>query len=492
MLDPAFAPVASRLVAARSPAAASANAGAAEPDWFEGEVLQRLAHPMLLALIEHAVVPDIEFEAMLTVLRARAALAWDAGRLIPSPLLIEVLAVLAQQCFLNEYIWEETAQETRIIERLAARLAASAPLSLDGRVTMEWMLLGAYRPLFRYAADSYPPLQGAAARVWQRQVEEPAAERAIRDTIPVLTAIADDISSAVRDQYEENPYPRWLRLPGSFSTPFPLRRAMRSLFPLADLSRMRIGDVPEILLAGCGTGFQAAIAGARNPGARITAVDLSRTSLAFAMRRCAELGLKDIRFGQADILELAQWTQRFDCVECSGVLHHMRDPLAGWSILASLVKPGGVMQVALYSEVARQGVVAARRLLAGQLKSTTLQDIRDARKTIAAQAEGSPTRQLVHSPDFYSASGVRDLVLHVEEHRFTLTEIEAALRRLGLQFLGFELQDPNTAVDYRQRFADDPAACSLQHWEAFERERPNIFAGMYQFWVLKPFGEAAE
>jgi hypothetical protein len=80
-------------------------------------------------------------------------------------------------------------------------------------------------------------------------------------------------------------------------------------------------------------------------------------------------------------------------------------------------------------------------------------------------------------------SGVRDLLLHVQEHRFSLAQIAAALDRLALGFLGFELDDPAALGAYRERFPADPRAVSLANWERFEADRPATFAGMYQFWA---------
>jgi SAM-dependent methyltransferase len=352
---------------------------------------------------------------------------------------------------------------------------------------LELLLLGAYRPLATVADKFLAPTDGGAlARVWQRQIDEPARERSLRDGIPAFTPVEDTTSLAVQHQYEENPYPRWHRLPGSFSTAFPLRRALRSLFPKVDLSRLRVPDSPDILIAGCGTGFHAAITAARNPSARITALDLSRTSLAYATRRCSELGLTHVRFALADILELQGWEKRFDCVECTGVLHHLRDPLTGWAVLAALVKPGGVLKIALYSERARRGVVAARELIAERGFGASLDGIRAARVLVFVQPPDSPVRQLLDSPDFYTASGTRDLMLHAEEHRFDTAQLAETIDALGLVFLGFELIDADIGAEYRRRFPDDPSATSLENWGRFEAERPNIFAGMYQFWVAKP------
>ena len=45
----------------------------------------------------------------------------------------------------------------------------------------------------------------------EQQMREPLQERQIRQSIPALTAIDDEVSQKVRDQYEEMPYPRWLK-----------------------------------------------------------------------------------------------------------------------------------------------------------------------------------------------------------------------------------------------------------------------------------------
>ena len=92
---------------------------------------------------------------------------------------------------------------------------------------------------------------------------------------------------------------------------------------------------------------------------RVLAIDLSLASLSYAKRKTDEAGLRNIEYGQADILRLGALGRRFDMVDCGGVLHHLGDPLAGWTVLRSLLHPGGVMRIALYSELARRNIVAA-------------------------------------------------------------------------------------------------------------------------------------
>jgi 2-polyprenyl-3-methyl-5-hydroxy-6-metoxy-1,4-benzoquinol methylase len=73
---------------------------------------------------------------------------------------------------------------------------------------------------------------------------------------------------------------------------------------------------------------------------RVTAIDLSLASLAYAKRKTRQAGIANIDYRQGDILELADLEDRFDIIECTGVLHHMADPLVGWSVLRGLLTPG--------------------------------------------------------------------------------------------------------------------------------------------------------
>ena len=457
-----------------------AAGGAAAYAWLRGERMRMLASPLFLALVENFFAPTAAFESMLRALRRGLLEAWRSDALERSPLAVELGCALAQQCFFNEYVWPESDAERAAVEPLIERARA-------GVDSLEVALLAAYRPLAAFAGLARPaPGSDPFDRLWRRQVDEPAEEARLRPDIARLTPIEDATSLAVRRQYEENPYPRWHRFPASARVPLPLRLELEMLFPRLDAARIGVPESPAILVAGCGSGFHAAMAAARNPRGRVLAVDLSLTSLAYATRRCRELGLGNVRFAQADILLMGDLPERFDLIESAGVLHHLKDPIAGWRVLASLLRPGGVMKIALYSEIARRSVVAARALIAGRGLAGDTVDVRAARELILAQAEQSPARGVTRFADFFSASGARDLVLHVQEQRFTTSRIEQSLAALGLEFLGFEIAAPGAIPAYQARFPEDPAMASLANWGRFEEEHPDTFASMYQFWALKP------
>jgi len=163
------------------------------------------------------------------------------------------------------------------------------------------------------------------------------------------------------------------------------------------------------------------------------------------------------------------------------VLHHLADLFAGWRALFALVRPGGVMKVGLYSEIARRNIVAAREWLAAHGYTASPQDIRRGRHDLLA---GEFPNRMPLPPDFYSVSECRDLLFHVQEHRTSLPAIATFLAEQNAAFLGF-LLPPATLEAYRRRFPNDPSMTSLDRWHQFETDNPDTFLGMYQFWIEK-------
>ena len=414
------------------------------------------AEPLLLRLMQDAVVRDAHLQELIGVERRRA--------LEGAPVPLEVLTAIAHQCFNTEYVLDEDT-------------TLPSPTN--------YALYAAYRPLHtlpdaeRVAAElAGTPL----ALLARRQIIEPLEERRLAAEIPTIGDPKGAVSAAVRAQYEANPYPRWLRTQTRFAAA-PLADIVRELFPGVAAKP----GAARILVAGCGTGQNAIATARRFADSTVLAVDLSLASLAYAKRKTDELAVANIAYRQADLLSLGALGERFQLVEASGVLHHLEDAAAGWRVLAGLVEAGGFMRIGLYSERGRHHVTHAREFIAARGFAANPQGIRQARAAILA-AKGDPLlASVARNEDFYSLSGCRDLLFHVQELRFTLPEIARMIEALGLQFLGFEFPDSGiTASRCRARFPDDAALGNLANWHRFEEENPETFARMYQFWVRKP------
>ncbi|HEX4736253.1 MAG TPA: class I SAM-dependent methyltransferase [Allosphingosinicella sp.] len=289
---------------------------------------------------------------------------------------------------------------------------------------------------------------------------------------------ADPVTQAVADQYRSWPCPVWTRI-----TRVPAQRLPEVVEKIDPQGPPPLPAAAEILVAGCGTGREAALAACRFPEARITAIDISEVSLDYARERCAA----DIDFRRLDLYRTGDLGRAFDMILCSGVLHHLPNPEAGWAALHEVLKPGGVMRIMVYSRLGRLRVQAARRHFVDLLDRPVDDDLlREVRRRLIDRAPA-----LLHrSADFYPLGHVHDLLLHRQEDPFDTLRIARGCRRLGLQFLGFELPTAEDRKRYRAAHPDDPLFRDFDHWAALERRNPFLFAGMYAFWCRKPAASA--
>ena len=113
------------------------------------------------------------------------------------------------------------------------------------------------------------------------------------------------------------------------------------------------------------------------------------------------------------------------------------------------------------------------------------QGIRQCRQDIFNFPSDSLLWQVSKSIDFFTMSSCRDLIFHTEEHCFTLDVISLIVNNLNLNFLGFNLLDKNLLQQYHKQFPSDYKGINFKNWALFDKEHPQTFLGMYQFWVQK-------
>jgi 2-polyprenyl-3-methyl-5-hydroxy-6-metoxy-1,4-benzoquinol methylase len=435
---------------------------------------------LLLGLLRTRPVCDLELERFFTALRfALLQRACEENAPGIADAALDLCCALAQQCFINEYVFTFDDAEFDGAQGLSQRVAAQIEA-------------GAELPPFQLAVVAgYVPLHALpvpiASRRWPQaledlitqQVREPRAEAQDRAAIPELTPIADKTSLEVKQQYEENPFPRWtLAAPVKPTT---LEEYARTTLPFAAAERHPGANDFDMLIAGCGTGKHSIERSLLFPQARVLAIDLSRASLAYARRKTREAGLRNIEYRQADILALPSIGRSFDLIEAVGVLHHLAEPATGWRALLSLLRPNGLMAVGLYSAAARRPITALRTAIAERGFAANAADIRTCRQDLINRGQIPP------STDFFYLSGCRDLLFNTMEHQFTIPQIKVFLQENGLAFLGFE-QNEDTKRQFRQRYPDAGAIADLDCWHEFELAYPRTFVAMYVFWVQKARG----
>lgn len=382
-----------------------------------------------------------------------------------------LIAAFGLQAFANEYIWHVSDQEKETIEQLT-----------HSTNNVHLLLTSMYQPLFRGNHCNTVLSHHSAALVEeliQDTLQHTKQEQQLATTIASLsTTESNIISNAVKQQYEENPYPRW-RTP-----PAPQRQPLLNFIhqlPGFDAHNFSASHL-DVLVAGCGTGFEPIDLARMDPSLNITALDLSRASLAYGCRIARELHINNIQFIQGDILAVDKLQKQFDVINSTGVLHHMENPEAGWHALCAVIKPGGVMRISLYSELARAKIVAARTFIQKKNISSNNESIKQFRAYLFSLSAQHPLNPLIQSHDFYSTSGCRDLLFHVQEHRFTLLQLKTIIQRLGLRLIGFDAPHYATARFEQQH---PHSLLDLEKWHHYEKQHPDTFAGMYQLWLQK-------
>ena len=135
------------------------------------------------------------------------------------------------------------------------------------------------------------------------------------------------------------------RIAGLYDITFKFNGYSRSLEKYLEEHLPPLPAQARVLDAGCGTGLLTlALLKVLDQPLRITAIDLSSSSLSTARRAVAENSgrTQSVRFAQANLLQLPFADESFDLIMTSGVLEYV--PLGeGFGELARVIRPGGYM-----------------------------------------------------------------------------------------------------------------------------------------------------
>ena len=164
--------------------------------------------PLLRKLMSICPLPDLELEKLFKKLRA-SILENITSLKKASPELLRFQSALALQCFTNEYIYSQSQNEEKAINVLEKKIKKI--LSNNEQPSpLEILILASYKALHKYDWCQSLVVTNQIQEVFTRQVEEPNQEEKLKLNFPILAEITNKVSSNVRQQYEESPYPRWV------------------------------------------------------------------------------------------------------------------------------------------------------------------------------------------------------------------------------------------------------------------------------------------
>lgn len=244
---------------------------------------------------------------------------------------------------------------------------------------------------------------------------------------------AVDQSEALRMLYETFPYPRAVegledfkagrRQPiwnpkTSFSAFFP------EVKPRTDI---------DILIAGCGTNL-APVFGAFMPEARVMGVDISEASLEISAEQCEAHGIDNVVHRKLRLEDIASTGLMFDFVCCTGVLHHLEDPVAGLRALGDVTRSHGAIMVMVYARYGRQGVYMLQELATKLGLGMDELTAAKVQKLLAMLPAQHPFRMLYPPGTVISLEEVMDMVLNPRDRSYRVEDVRSLVEDSGLRF----------------------------------------------------------
>ena len=444
------------------------------------KVVEKVAKiPFFVHILSSGLNSSIKIEKLLTVLRK--GILYNKDNLSNNKSVIMFQKCLTIQCFNNEFAFAQTYKENKIIQKLEKDLKTKADKN-QAIPSLDLLCLSSYKKISDFDWIRSILYDEEIEEVFKLIVSEPMLERSIKPLLSSISTIEDETSKLVEAQYSNSPYPRWKYIPNNSEVTLDFFIKTQNLKLAKSIENLQ--NPPEILIAGCGTGVQSISVAQQFPRSNVLALDLSKSSLAFALRKTKELGISNINYVHGDILDLHKIDKKFDMIHCSGVLHHMKSPTKGLECVIETLKEDGLIKLGLYSSIARTEINKVRNSIKKDKIPFTNKSIHSFRQKMINDNHNL-INEFNTSIDFFSLSGFRDLYFNIQETQYTIPEIKKMICDYNLNFCGFEFQHNLHNVAFKEMFPDTDSEQVLENWDIYEKQNNNTFFNMYQFWIQK-------
>ncbi len=250
-----------------------------------------------------------------------------------------------------------------------------------------------------------------------------------------------DVAEEVRDFYDCYPYPPPVDNLDKYRQPWQDPQRRRADYHLFWPTRPYNED-HSILIAGCGTS-QAAKHALRRPERQVTGIDCSATSVRYTEELKRKYNLENLQARQLSIENVTDLGMSFDQIVCTGVLHHLSDPVAGLSALRSVLKPDGAMYLMVYAPYGRTGVCMLQEFCRRIGIRSTTAEISDLMRALGALPPGHPLQILLsQAPDFRHEAAIADALLHPQDRAYSVPQLFEFIEKAGMTFGRWMRQAP--------------------------------------------------
>jgi SAM-dependent methyltransferase len=206
------------------------------------------------------------------------------------------------------------------------------------------------------------------------------------------------------------------------------------------------------LIAGGGTGDALVTLAeqCRDMDVDIVYLDISSASMNVAKERMKVRGLEDkINWIQGSLLDSSElFEDKFDYINCSGVLHHLESPEKGLAALSSVLKDDGVIAIMVYARYGREGIYQMQDLMKILNKDeANLQQKVDNCKSVLNSLPKTNGYMDINNMFIdikeFGDNGIYDLFLHSNDVAYTVPQLYEYVRGSNLDITHFCHTDKN-------------------------------------------------
>ena len=245
----------------------------------------------------------------------------------------------------------------------------------------------------------------------------------------------DNYLPQVRSQYEALPYPPCNPQDDHKRLVLTWLEDLPMINHYCFAGRQSFANGFRALVAGGGTGDATIFLAEqlRHTDARIVHLDMSQASISIAQERAKIRGLTNITWLHDSLLNLPKLgLEKFNYINCSGVLHHLADPDLGFRALLSVLADDGAIGLMLYATTGRAGVYQMQALMrlvnAPQPDGTAPDDaqkIANTRDLLPSLPpfNGFKLSEALHQDHKMGDAGIYDLLLHSQDRSYSVGEL---------------------------------------------------------------------
>lgn len=201
----------------------------------------------------------------------------------------------------------------------------------------------------------------------------------------------------------------------------------------------------RMLVAGGGTGDSSTYLGEqlKNSKAEIVYLDFSKASMEIAKKRAEVRGIKNIEWVYDSILNVPNLDlSKFDYINCSGVLHHLKSPPEGLAALKSVLKPDGGMGLMVYAKYGRTGVYHIQEIMKMVNKGVTqrVEEVMNGKLILSSLPTTNwymRAQELLGDHVHFGDIGLYDMFLHKQDRAYSIPELHGFITDAGLNFVEF-------------------------------------------------------